>query len=64
MSKLFRVLLVAIIAVMAISLVDNNVVYADKPDTEKTAKGKPVAKGTCPECGTKVNRFLSAKDAG
>jgi uncharacterized protein YlaI len=32
--------------------------------TEKTAKGKPVAKGTCPECGTKVNRFLSAKDAG
>jgi hypothetical protein len=31
---------------------------------EKTAKGKPVAKGTCPECGTKVNRFLSAKDAG
>ena len=31
---------------------------------EKTAKGKPVAKGTCPECGTKVNRFLSAKEAG
>ncbi len=31
---------------------------------EKTAKGKPVAKGTCPECGTKVNRFLAAKDAG
>jgi len=30
----------------------------------KTAKGKPVAKGTCPECGTKVNRFLSSKDAG
>jgi hypothetical protein len=30
----------------------------------KTAKGKPMAKGTCPECGTKVNRFLSQKDAG
>ena len=29
---------------------------------EKTAKGKPVAKGTCPKCGTKVNRFLSSKD--
>ena len=31
---------------------------------EKTAKGKPVAKGTCPECGTKVTRFVSSKDAG
>jgi uncharacterized protein YlaI len=30
----------------------------------KTAKGKPMAKGTCPECSTKVNRFLSSKDAG
>ena len=30
----------------------------------KTAKGKPVAKGTCPECATKVNRFLSQKDVG
>ena len=30
----------------------------------KTAKGKPMAKGTCPECGTKVNRFLSQKEAG
>ena len=30
----------------------------------KTAKGRPVAKGTCPECGTKVNRFLPSKDAG
>ena len=30
----------------------------------KTSKGKPMAKGTCPECGTKVNRFLSEKDAG
>ena len=30
----------------------------------KTAKGKPMAKGTCPECSTKVNRFLSQKDAG
>ena len=27
----------------------------------KTAKGKPMAKGTCPECGTKVNRFLSER---
>jgi uncharacterized protein YlaI len=31
---------------------------------EKTAKGKPIAKGTCPACGTKVTRFLSAKEAG
>jgi hypothetical protein len=28
---------------------------------EKTAKGREVAKGTCPKCGTKVNRFLSSK---
>ena len=28
----------------------------------KTAKGKPMAKGTCPTCGTKVTRFLSEKD--
>jgi hypothetical protein len=26
-----------------------------------TAKGRPVAKGTCPVCGTKVNRFLPSK---
>ena len=31
---------------------------------EKTAKGRRMAKGTCPECGTKVNRFLPNKDAG
>ncbi len=28
----------------------------------ETSKGRPMAKGICPECGTKVNRFLSAKD--
>ncbi len=30
---------------------------------ETTAKGRPMAKGICPECGTTVTRFLSAKDA-
>ncbi|MBN1666793.1 MAG: hypothetical protein JW862_06880 [Anaerolineales bacterium] len=30
---------------------------------ETTAKGRPMAKGICPVCGTKVSRFLSAKDA-
>jgi hypothetical protein len=30
----------------------------------KTSKGKPMAKGNCPECSTKVNRFLSQKEAG
>ena len=30
---------------------------------EKTAKGKPIAKGTCSVCGTKMTRFLSSKDA-
>jgi hypothetical protein len=29
-----------------------------------TSKGRPMAKGTCPECGTTVTRFLSAKEAG
>jgi hypothetical protein len=29
---------------------------------EETAKGRRMAKGTCPVCGTKVNRFLSSKD--
>ncbi len=29
----------------------------------KTAKGRPMAKGVCPACGTKVNRFLSAAEA-
>jgi ssDNA-binding Zn-finger/Zn-ribbon topoisomerase 1 len=31
---------------------------------EQTAKGRRMAKGTCPECGTKMTRFLSSKDAG
>ena len=31
---------------------------------EKTAKGRPIAKGICPECGTKVTRFVSSKEAG
>ena len=30
----------------------------------ETAKGRPMAKGTCPVCGTTVTRFLSAKEAG
>ncbi|MEN4013770.1 MAG: DUF5679 domain-containing protein [Chloroflexota bacterium] len=29
---------------------------------EKTAKGRPMVKGDCPVCGTKVTRFLSPKD--
>ena len=29
----------------------------------KTSKGRPMAKGVCPECGTKVNRFLSEKQS-
>jgi hypothetical protein len=29
---------------------------------EKTAKGRPIAKGKCPVCGTTVTRFLSSKD--
>ena len=29
---------------------------------EKTANGRPIAKGVCPICGTKVNRFLSFKN--
>ncbi|MBN1977038.1 MAG: hypothetical protein JW918_06520 [Anaerolineae bacterium] len=29
----------------------------------RTAKGKPMAKGVCPDCGTKVTRFLSEKEA-
>lgn len=32
-------------------------------NVEKTSKGRPIAKGICPECGTKVSRFLSSKDA-
>ena len=31
---------------------------------EKTAKGRPMAKGACPVCGTTVTRFLSAKESG
>lgn len=29
----------------------------------ETAKGRPMAKGACPECGTTVTRFLSDKEA-
>jgi hypothetical protein len=29
----------------------------------KTSKGRPMAKGVCPVCGTKVNRFLSEKES-
>jgi len=29
----------------------------------KTAKGRPMAKGTCPVCKTTVTRFLSDKEA-
>lgn len=28
-----------------------------------TEKGRPMARGKCPECGTTVTRFLSAQDA-
>jgi len=28
----------------------------------KTSKGRPMAKGVCPVCGTTVNRFLSDKE--
>jgi len=28
---------------------------------EKTAKGRPIAKGPCPDCSTTVTRFLSEK---
>jgi len=31
---------------------------------EETAKGRRMAKGTCPVCGTKVNRFVSSKEKG
>jgi Domain of unknown function (DUF5679) len=31
---------------------------------EETAKGRRMAKGTCPVCGTTVNRFLSSKGEG
>ncbi|MCL7454526.1 MAG: DUF5679 domain-containing protein [Anaerolineae bacterium] len=29
----------------------------------KTSKGRSMAKGKCPECGTTVTRFLSAKES-
>lgn len=29
---------------------------------EETAKGRKMAKGECPVCGTKVTRFLSSKE--
>ena len=28
-----------------------------------TSKGRPMAKGACPECGTTVTRFLSEKES-
>jgi len=28
---------------------------------KETKNGRKVAQGTCPVCGTKVNRFLSSK---
>jgi len=31
---------------------------------EVTEKGRRIAKGTCPVCGTKVTRFMSSKDPG
>jgi hypothetical protein len=31
---------------------------------EETGKGRQMVKGVCPECGTKVTRFLSGKKAG
>jgi len=35
-----------------------------KPGTVvKTSKGRPMAKGTCPKCGTTVTRFLSEKES-
>ena len=34
-----------------------------KGTVAKTSKGRPMAKGVCPVCGTKVNRFLSVKDS-
>jgi hypothetical protein len=30
---------------------------------EKTAKGRSIAKGRCPVCGTTVTRFLSDKES-
>jgi hypothetical protein len=29
----------------------------------KTSKGRPMAKGVCPECGTTVTRFLSERES-
>jgi len=29
----------------------------------KTSKGRPMAKGVCPECGTPVTRFLSEQES-
>ncbi len=30
----------------------------------QTSKGRPMARGTCPKCGTTVTRFLSDKESG
>jgi hypothetical protein len=35
----------------------NNVTY------DKTSNGRTIAKGICPVCGTKVNKFLSKAEA-
>lgn len=32
-------------------------------EVTKTAKGRPMAKGKCPTCGTTVTRFLSKEEA-
>jgi hypothetical protein len=29
----------------------------------RTSKGRPMAKGTCPKCGTTVTRFISEEQA-
>jgi hypothetical protein len=29
----------------------------------KTSKGRPMAKGVCPECGTTVSRFRATKES-
>ena len=34
-----------------------------KVTVQQTAKGRPMAKGPCPTCGTTVTRFLSDKES-
>ncbi len=31
-------------------------------EVKETPNGRKMAQGTCPKCGTKVTRFLSAKE--